>query len=240
MQITSYEVTKGGKEQTSIIQSSTFQVPTKIMKRRNSGKTRVARDSWLSNLIPIFQQNETLPKKEKKTDTEIKAWVLSRYYNVKTILRNFKLYRYTIGTFRTQYNESRLTQGQETPLLISLSYDDEGYPLVGAYRGRSWKYYIHFEECYHRCAMLKIADPRFVEYEKIVEIRNRLVQQDPEWQDWIVPTDDQLKKIAASLRVRKIENIYNSIKFMHEYSREATPKDFIPFKWYDDQIPEVQ
>lgn len=240
MQITSYEITKGGREQTSIIQSTTFQVPTKIMKRRNSGKARAAKDSWVINLIPVFKENELAPQKHKKTDTEIKAWILSKYYNVKTIIKNFKLYRYTVGTFRTKYNTSQLTQHQETPILISLAYDDEGYPLVGAYRGRYWPYYIHFEECYHRCAMLKIADPRFVEYEKIVEIRNRLVQQDPDWIDWIVPTDDQLKKIATSLGVRKVENIYNSVKFLNPYTREATPKDFVPFSWYDEQIPEVQ
>jgi hypothetical protein len=240
MQITNYEVTKGGKEQTSIIQSNTFQVPTKVMKRRNTGRVRTSAIIWVSDLIPIFQANEFARQKDKKTDTEIKSLILKKYSHVKTIINNFKLYRYTIGTFRNRYNETKLTQAQETPLLISLSYDTDGYPLVGAYRGQSWKYYIHFEECYHRCAMLKIADPRFVEYEKIVEIRNRLVQQDPDWVDWIAPTYDQLKKIAATFGFRNIEQIYNSVKFLHAYSREATPKDFIPFKWYDEQLPDVQ
>lgn len=238
MQITTHEVLKGGREQSSIIQSTQFVVPDKILKPRNSGRKR-EKGSWVRTLIPIFQKNETARQDDKMTDTHIKAWILEKYGGIRTVYKNVKNYNYTVGLFRGWYNKSELTTNQPTPILISLSYDTDGYPIVGAYRGRSWKHYLYFEEAYHKCAMLKIADPRFVEYEKIVEIRNRLVQKDPDWEDWYVPTEDQLKDIARSLGVRKIENIYNSISFPPGYTREETPHDFVPFKYYDDLMSDL-
>jgi hypothetical protein len=72
---------------------------------------------------------------------------------------------------------------------------------------------------------MKVADPRFVPYDLIVEIRNRQNDNIYEWLEWVVPTDDDIKKLQTKLRVKEL---YNSVKFYAGFKREDTPTNFEP------------
>jgi hypothetical protein len=121
------------------------------------------------------------------------------------------------------YNRGVLYSSQPPTWLLSFYYTKFGYIELGGARKKGVLAY--FEDCYYYCVKLKVADPRFVPYDYIVEIRNRQNDGIREWLEWIVPTDEEIKNLARRLNVKEV---YNSVSFYPGYTREETPIDFEP------------
>jgi len=188
---------------------------------RNSGRpyNAVNRETTVHYLYKLFYENELA--NPPRTNDDLKADLLLTYKHRQAIKRRFKSYQYTINMFRNQYNLGTLWQSQPATFLMSFQYDECGYVVIGGNRIHE---YMYFEDCYQRCDNYKMADPRFIPYELIVEIRNRQQQGDPDWLQWMVPTDADIKTLKTNLKVKEV---YNSVNFRDGWTREATPKDFI-------------
>ena len=230
MEIKSFEQ-KGSHIQKKVTKPAPPIVVENVAERRNSGLVYGVNNPniWNRDLVKYFYENEFLPKKEKMTNEVIRERLMYAHRNNRSLRKNFRMHRYSLSTLRTKYNQSKLTSSQPRLILISLTYDENGYPLVGPFNNRFMKDYIFFMEVYTRCCELKIADPRFVPYEYIVEIRNRQIQNEPEWMQWWTPTDKEIKSVADKLNISKPSLVYNSVKFPHGFTREETPVDFVPF-----------
>ena len=203
-----------------------------VAERRNSGKAYSPDNNhnmWHKDLVRYLFENEFRHFREKWTNEVIRDKLIDLHRHNRTLKKNFRNHRYSLSTFRNWYNQSKLTASQPRLILISLVYDENGYPIVGPFNNRFMKDYIYFIEVYTRCCELKIADPRFVPYEYIVEIRNRQVQNEPEWMQWWTPTDKEIKTVADKLNISKPSLVYNSVKFPNGFGMEETPVDFVPF-----------
>lgn len=169
----------------------------------------------------VLEDNEfDAYEREAKTNEVIQREFLLKYKRNSSLRYQFKTYRATVGMFRKRFNKGILYSAQPPPYLMSFSYDESGYITVGGNRANQ---YMMFYDCYARCINYRIADPRFVEYDLIVEIRNRQNEGVEEWLDWIVPNDDMIKRLCTKLGVN---DLYNSVKFLMGWTREETPKDY--------------
>lgn len=205
--------------------------------KRTSGieRTRNLHLAWRRGLYDIFFRNEIAHFEEKITRRQIIDELLHKYKHLKQLRRNLTVtHRYSISVERRRYNDNSLYASQPPTFLTSIEYNWEHYPIVGGFMNQFYKDYLYWEEAYHRILEHQVADPRFVEYEAIVEIRNRQIRGEDAWLKWIVPTDKDLQTISRQLEL-DIPNIFNSVIFAPGFTREETPKDFIPFKDYLDK-----
>lgn len=221
MKIQTFEETLGGKFRTTDFENKKIIVPKPIQRNTGIKYEAEARVTYCHWLFEVFQNNEYLAyKNEAWTNDIIKRRLLLQFAKKLPSLRNrFRTYKYTIGIFRNYYNDNKLYSAQPPTLLVSFPYNDLGY-IQGF--GKDHYRILSFEECYRHCINLKIADPRFVQYEHIVEIRNRQVQGEKEWLAWIVPTDKQIKEVAVKAGIKEV---YNSVRFPQGWTREDTPID---------------
>jgi len=226
MKIRTFEQLMSGEGKFSEKELIPFVVP--IAKPRNSGRTYNTknRDVWSNDFIKLFANNEILAYQGKAlTDDKIKNEILLRYKHNRILIRKMKNYSLTVGMCRIKYNNGCLRSSQEPTFLLSFRYDENGYIILGGNHGIYRLHYMHFMDCYARCVSFRVADPRFVPYEYIVEIRNRQIQGEREWLDWVVPTDQQIKETATKCKVKEL---YNSVDFYQGYTREETTHDHIP------------
>lgn len=198
---------------------------------RNSGRAYKAknREVYRHYFGELFENNEFLAYQRKAlTNEQIQRTFLMKYKRNRTIRYRFETYRFTVGMFRNQYNKQLLYASQPAPYLLSFQYDETGYIVVG---GNQANTYMSFEDCYQRCVELKVADPRFVPPELIVEIRNRQTElltlpsnEQPNdginWLEWIAPNEDLIKRLCTKL---KLKELYNSVRFPRGWTREETP-----------------
>lgn len=178
--------------------------------RKYESKERILYSPFLEN---VLYENEI--RHEPKTDQDIKIEFLKKYpiYGLK---KRFKQYKESIGTIRTRYNKQDLYSAQKPVILTSFCYNDEGRIVTNAV---SYYQYLSFRECHAKCIEYKIADPRFIPYEQIYDIRSRINSGDEEWLQWRVPTDKQIEEIQ---RIIGIDSIYDSIRFLPHLTRQAT------------------
>ena len=149
---------------------------------------------------------------EPKTDKQLKyAFLSSPHGNNYSLKQRFQKHKESIGGYRTQYNKRTLYVQQKPVLLLSFCYSLEGRIIS---RGNNNYDYLSFHQCYQKCIEYKVADPRFVEYSKIVAIRNAINNDDTEWADWTAPTDTEIKTLCSLLGLTEL---YNSISFPHGY-----------------------
>ena len=202
--------------------------------KRNSGLEVVKNVHllWRRGLAHLFAQNELAPFAEKKTRNELIDELIKKYSHLKILRRHFKVtHKYSISTERRKYNFGSIYSSQPPTFLMSIEYNWEHYPIVGGWNNQFYKDYLYWEEAYTRVCEFAIADPRFLEYEAIVEIRNRQIRGEEEWLKWVVPSDKDLQEISRHLQL-DIPNIFNSVIFAPGFTREETPKDFIHFQDY--------
>lgn len=220
MKIRTFEQTHEGprSKETNIVKDIT---PKQI--RRSTGREykAVERSTYKKRLAEIFYQNELA--ENKKTTDEIRDQLIREYRHMQRLRIRLMNHKYTIGGFRNMYNRGTLYSAQPPTFLLSWFYNRLGYIELGGAKKKGS--HAFFEDCYHHCLKLKVADPRFVPHEYIVEIRNRQNDGIAEWLEWVVPTDEEIQAVTKKLRV---EEIYNSVPFYPDFSREATPIDFIP------------
>jgi hypothetical protein len=226
MKIRTFEQSMSGEEKFTEKELIPFVVP--MAKPRNSGRkyTVKNRDVWSRDFLQLFTDNEFLAYQGKaRTDDQIKKELLLRHKHNRMLIRRMKTFKITVGMFRIKYNKGILRSSQEPTFLMSFRYDENGYIILGGNHGIYRLHYMHFMDCYARCVAFQIADPRFIPYEYIVEIRNRQSQGIREWLDWVVPTDIQIKELSTKCKVKEI---YNSVDFYQGYTREETTHDHIP------------
>jgi hypothetical protein len=230
MEILSFDQT-GSTISNEVVKPKALAMPPKAESRNSKRRYNPnAKDLyWRRHLAEIYFRNEFLPRKEKLDKKAILDNLLKKFPKNEKLKRNFQLYRYTISTFRKWYNESRLVSSQPKNILVSIDYDKNGYPLVGAFYNKYVNEYIYFEEVRERCVDLKIADPRFIPYEFIVEIRNKQNDGDPEWLTWYAPTDKELKQYEPLLKL-PVSRFFNSVEFPEGFRHEDTPVNFVPFE----------
>jgi hypothetical protein len=205
---------------TSITEFREFQKPKAIP--RNTGRTYETRrrTTYAPYVSDLLDRNEFLAYEKKAlTNEELQRDILKKFARNTSLRYKFKRYAVTLGMFRKKYNEQKLYAAQPTPYLVSFAYDKFNRIIVGG-NDRS---YMTFQECYQRCLDFKIADPRFVPPELIVEIRNRQNEGIEEWLHWIVPDDKTLDNIRVLI---KRDEIYNSVRFSIGWTREDTPHDY--------------
>lgn len=219
MKIKTFEQTLSGNKSREL-ELKTFEPPKP--RPRNSGIVYNAknRDVYVVRLGELLFENEL--RQKKLTSNQIREQLIGEHKHIPALKRRLMSAKYTIGQFRNKYNQGKLYSSQPPVHLLSFAYEESGYIVVS---GRRANTFAMFEDCYHHCVRMKVADPRFVPHELIVEIRNRQNDQDYEWLEWVVPTDDEIKKLQTKLRVKEI---YNSVKFYPGFTREDTPKDFEP------------
>lgn len=206
--------------------------PPPIQVSRNSGRTYESdRPMYRRFIWELLEQNEFLAyQKKAKTNTELQREFLLKFPRNQKLRYRFKTYKATIGMFRKRYNNQQLFASQPPPYLLSFQYDELGFIVVG---GIYQHIYMTFDDCYRRCLEFKVADPRFVPPEYIVEIRNRQIEQSMEgpptdskqlnWLDWIVPDEDTIKRLCTKLKLK--QGLYNSVRFPKGCTREETPID---------------
>lgn len=201
------------KVESSTNEINTYKPPEindRIIGRRYNFKNRITYGDYL---VDTFFKNEIC--EEPKTDQTIKFEFLSKYKSW-SLKKHFKSGMLTIGLFRTRYNKNKLFASQDPVYLLSFCYNSEGRIV---FNGTHYYQYLSFRECYQRCIEFKIADPRFITYEEIVQIRNRINSDDPEWKDWRVPTDTILTELAAKIPAPEI---YDSVSFLPHLTRIKT------------------
>ena len=158
----------------------------------------------------MFFDNEIC--QEPKSDKILKYDFLSSPYgNNYTLKQRFRNHKESIGGYRTKYNKRTLSVSQKPVLLLSFAYSPEGRIVS---RSNLYYDYLSFHQCYEKCIEYKVADPRFVTYNKIVAIRNAINNGDTEWEDWTAPTDIELKTLCSLLGV---EELYNCVSFPSGY-----------------------
>lgn len=180
-----------------------------LVGRKYNYKERVVYGDYL---VDMFFKNEIC--EEPKTDQKMKFEFLSKYRSW-SLKKHFKSGMLTIGLFRTRYNKNKLFAAQEPVYLLSFCYNDDGRIV---YNGAQYYQYLSFRECYQRCIEFKIADPRFITYEEIVQIRNRINSEDKEWSGWRVPTDTILTELSAKIG----RELYDSVSFLPHLTRAKT------------------
>lgn len=198
---------------------SNYMPPVKEQQEAKKGRAYIPKERevygpWLEK---TFYDNEIARYFDKfKTDKEIQYELLSQFTS-RRLRHRFKTYKETINHLRTQYNRRDLYAAQEPHYLLSLRYDDSGIITVD---GRGYKY-LYFIEAYKRCIEYKIADPRFIEPEKIEELRNRINSSDPLWNGWVVPDAEWIKRFEHKIQ----QPAYNSVHFPIGWTREESPED---------------
>lgn len=181
------------------------------------GPNRVTVGPFIQKLL---ENNEYLAyEDEAKTNEQIQREILLQFKRHHSLRYQFKSYRKTIGMYRKNYNQQKLYSAQPTPYLVSFQYDEFGFIVIGGNQPRTFKSFL---ECYQDCVTYKIADPRFIPYELIVEIRNRQNEAIQEWLEWIVPDDNTIEAIAKRAGVKEI---YNSVHFARGLTREESPME---------------
>lgn len=223
--ITTFEKNLEGKVNVTTKDIKTFDIPEPV--KRNSGREykSTERDMYTRTLYKLFYENEIKAYYEKPlTKQQLQQKLLDQHKRNRVIRKKLTKYLVTIGMWRKMYNEGVLYASQPQVYLISFEYDMHGYIVIG---GRSPYSYRYFMDCYNKCLIHKIADPRFIPYEDIVLIRNKQVQLDPDWLDWIVPDEVTLQRLRTETGV---DELYNSVKFRKGFTREETPINFEPLK----------
>lgn len=223
MKIKTFETTLIGRPKVSEIEIKEFELPRP--NSRNSGRKYEStnRRAFGPYWQKVFEQNEIAAYERKaKTNDQLRREFLAANPSDQALRFRFKISKQTIGMYRKEYNQQKLYQAQPIPFIMSYQYDESGYIVVG---GRFPSTYMFFQDCYARCVHYKIADPRFVPPEYLVEIRNRQIQGDKEWLQWIVPNE---KEIAHLKRFLGIKELYNSVNFAMGWTREETPIDYDP------------
>lgn len=192
-------------------------IPPTIKKkgRKYEPKDRMTYGPYLESM---FYDNEieaylTIPK----TDQEHKFKFLNDHKSNYQLRNRFKTYKETIGNLRSRYHRRTLYSLQEPVYLLSFSYDENGTIVVD---GRQFYKFLTFKQAYERCLEFKIADPRFIEPDKIVLLRDRQNSSDSTWSDWSVPPDS----FIASLEKKIGMQLYDSIQFPTFCTREETMK----------------
>lgn len=223
--ITTFEKSLDGKVTASVKDITTFDIPTPV--KRNSGRIykSTERDLHTRTLYRLFYENEIKAYYAKPlTKEQLQERLLSLHPRNRTIRNRLRKYQVTMGMWRKQYNEGILYTSQPQIYFLSFEYDKNGYIVIG---GRSPYSYRYFMDCYNKCLIHKVADPRFIPYEDIVAIRNKQIQLDPDWLKWIVPDEVTLQRLRTETGV---DELYNSVKFPRGFTREETPTNWTPLK----------
>lgn len=227
MQINSYSHEQGRKAKETITKLEVLEIPKP--EKRNSGIEYNAKaGSWRRILSKMLYENEVCKFEDKLTSLQIKRKLISKLTDrAKIVEGQFNKYKYSISGERAKYNKGNLISSQPVTFLMSLAYGEDAFPIVGGHHRHFFTKYLYFEEAVERCKYYKIADPRFFEYDIIVEIRNRQIQGEEEWLKWAVPTDKQLRDLHQTFVVK---DLYNIVTFAPGFTNADTPADFIPFK----------
>lgn len=218
MKIRSFEISleKGIQKtsQTNISKVTAKEEPRK--KRKYTPKSRIIYGPYLEKM---FYNNELARyTKTQRDDKTLRYDFLYDYRRNYDLKRRFAQYKETIGTFRTKYNKRELHSEQKPVFLLSLCYSDIGNPCPSM---KEWYKNLSFEEAYRKCLDYKIGDPRFIPPELLERLRERKLNEDPDWIDWQVPTEDWLTKFEQKIGMEP----YNSVHFPPGWKREDTPID---------------
>lgn len=209
LNITSIDVSRNGIVHKNI-SIEKYEPPIQTASKR--GRKYEAKDRQV--FAPFFEQqliNNELTA-DPKTDRELKYDLLaSPHGNSYTLRERFRKHKVSIGEFRTKFNRQELYVQQKPVILLSFTYSRNGRIIASA---RTDYDYLSFHQCYEKCLDFKVADPRFVEYRKIVLIRNAINNGDPEWADWTVPTDKEIQLLCTQIGVSEL---YNSVSFLKGY-----------------------
>lgn len=139
--------------------------------------------------------------------TQIKDHILSKLAGPSTILhKSVKHNKWSIGVLRTRYNKGQLYDTQPKPYLLSLRYNDDGYILLKGSRMT----YASFDDCYEQCLEYKIADPRFIEEDKLNLIRLRINDGDEQWKGWTVAPKNYIEERCEAA---KKKSLFNCLRF---------------------------
>ncbi len=223
--ITSFEKTLDGKLSVTTKDIVSFELPEPV--KRNSGREykKDQRELYTRTIYKLLYENELKAYIGKPlTKDEILERIIKEHKRNSNLRNKIRRHGLTIGMWRKQYNEGKLFASQPTVYLLSFEYDKLGRIVIGGRHPYSYRYFM---DCYNKCLIHKVADPRFIPYEDIVEIRKKQVQLDPEWLQWVVPDDFTLKQLRTDTGV---DELYNSVKFPPGFTREETPTNFTPLQ----------
>lgn len=198
---------------------SNYTPPVREQKPKGREYIPKEREVFGPYLEEVFYKNEIARyDKKQKEDKQIQYEFLEEFKSSYKLRKRFKDHKETINHLRTLYNRRQLYAAQPSVYLLSLRYNEDGIVTVD---GRSWYTYLYFIEAYKRCIAFKIADPRFIEPDKIIALRNRINSDDPNWADWQIPDQEWIDKFE-----RKIDkSAYNSVYFPAQWAREASPSE---------------
>lgn len=193
-------------------------MPPVVEHNKPKGRAYIPKDREVYGpyLEQVFYQNEIDRYYDKqKTDAQIQYEFLNKYphYELK---RRFKQKKQTINYLRTLYNRRQLYAAQEQVNILSFRYNEEGIITVD---GRSWFRYLQFIQAYKRCLEYKIADPRFIEPEKIIALRNRINSGDVNWEGWTIPSAKWIKEFETAIGKPAFDSVY----FPAGWKREDAP-----------------
>lgn len=211
LQITAIDITSNNIKHKHISVEK-FQPPIQAASKK--GREYIAKDRMVfaPHFEAMFFNNEIC--QEPKTDKRLKYdFLASPHGNNYTLKQRFQKHKESIGGYRTQYNKRTLYVRQNPVYLLSFCYSTNQRIIASA---RSDYDYLSFHQCYERCVEYKVADPRFVEYKKIVAIRNAINNGDPEWAEWTAPSDKDIQSLCTQIGV---DDLYNCVQFLPGYKR---------------------
>lgn len=199
------------EQQTDI---SKYEPPREEKKgRKYEGRDRITYGPYLEEMF--FNNEIEAYLTEPKTSKELQYKFLSDHKSNYQLRQRFKNYKITMNNLRTLYNRGTLYSNQAPVYLLSFDYNDTGIIVVNA---KYWYKHLTFKQAYERCIDFKVADPRFIQPDKIVMLRDRKNSGDISWSDWSVPPESFIKSIERKIGMP----LYNSIKFPNFCTKEET------------------
>jgi hypothetical protein len=195
-------------------------------KPRTSGRTYTAtnRPACARYIYNLLLENEYAAHSitGPKDDEQLKKQIMNRFRYDKSVIRRFMTAKVSVSHYRLLFNENVIIADQPPTPLLSFSYAYNSHPTIGGHYKNA---YIAFEECVLLCLHYKKADPRYIPYEQILDIRTRQINNEKEWLDWIVPKDAYIELLKQKFGV---DELYNCVQFNEGLTREETPIDFKP------------
>lgn len=221
MKISEFEIDLSKKKVTSKeTQVKKLQAPEIKPKSNKRKYTSTERVLYGPSLQDIFSSNELAAYQEKaKPDAQIKYEFLKANHRNLSLKRRFKQGKVTIGTLRGLYNRHKLFSNQDTVYLVSFCYNEHGVIVENARNNYTPLYYL---EVLKKCIEYKIADPRFLTPEQVATIRDRQNDEDPKWQEWSVPPQHFIDRLAQQIG----KEVFDSVYFPRGHSRIESPADW--------------
>lgn len=194
-------------------------IPRESDNLKGKPKRRSRSNSSVSFWASVFEENEIQASKTPrggKDDYQLRSIYLSKLSKVNSYRafcarKSLESMKTTVGMYRTKYNKQELFLDQPDVCLMSIRYNEEGFPLKHSSSFADWS------DVRKRCIELKIADPRFFTDEELDKLRNAKISGDSRVDGWRIPSVQEIKRLEAKIG----KPIFDSIAFPRGWGRDG-------------------